>query len=567
MRSVCVSEDLNLEGDPQRNLATFVTTWMEPEAQRIIAENLHRNFIDHAEYPISAEIEQRCVRMLADLFNAPGETTGCRTQGSSEAIMLGALSLKWKWKERRQAANLSTDRPNLVFGGDVHVVWEKFCRYFDVEPRIVPLEENKYTIGPADVEPHLDENTIGVVGVLGTTFTGHMDDIVGINNLLLDIRKQRDLDIPIHVDGASGGFVWPFLYPDSLWDFRLEQVRSINVSGHKYGLVYPGIGWLVFREESDLAKDLVFYENYLGKTDATFTLNFSTGAAMVLAQYYNFVRLGRDGYTYVMKQMQENAEALAANLRDSGRFEVIGADAEQLPLVAFRLSGEHTSYDESDIAWQLSAERGWMVPAYTLPPNAEKVKIMRALVKETMSREQVERLTQDIAGRVLHPRPEGRSAPRSSVSRPRWGPDTDAQHPPRTPMKIGDRLDRAAMVGGRRTAARHRQAGPGRRRAGGHQQRPGRDGRGRAGRGQPGARALRQHLRPDRRRPDVEHPADGDHDDQRGGARRRVRRRRRPERASDPTALFLLTLIAGGLMVAAGHRSAWAATPGSCRTR
>ncbi|HEY5419531.1 MAG TPA: glutamate decarboxylase [Marmoricola sp.] len=392
-----LAEDLNLEGDPQRNLATFVTTWMEPEAQQIIAENLHRNFIDHAEYPISAEIEQRCVRMLADLFNAPGATTGCRTQGSSEAIMLGALSLKWKWKERRQAEKMSTERPNLVFGGDVHVVWEKFCRYFDVEPRIVPLEESKYTIGPEDVEPHLDENTIGVVGVLGTTFTGHMDDIVGINDLLLDVKKERGLDIPLHVDGASGGFVWPFLYPDSKWDFRLEQVRSINVSGHKYGLVYPGIGWLIFREESDLAQDLVFYENYLGKTDATFTLNFSTGASMVLAQYYNFIRLGRDGYTYVMKQMQQNAQSLAANLRESGRFEVIGDDLEQLPLVAFRLSGDHTGYDESDIAWQLSAERGWMVPAYTLPPNAEKVKIMRALVKETMSREQVERLTRDIA--------------------------------------------------------------------------------------------------------------------------------------------------------------------------
>jgi glutamate decarboxylase len=392
-----IGEDLVMEGDPQRNLATFVTTWMEPEAQRIIAENLHRNFIDHAEYPISAEIEQRCVRMLADLYHAPGETTGCRTQGSSEAIMLGALSLKWKWKERRKAANASVDRPNLVFGGDVHVVWEKFCRYFDVEPRIVPLEEKKFTIGPDDVAPHLDENTIGVVGVLGTTFTGHMDDIVGINQLLLDVKKDKGLDIPLHVDAASGGFVWPFLYPDSPWDFRLEQVRSINVSGHKYGLVYPGIGWLVFREKSDLAEDLVFYENYLGKTDATFTLNFSTGAAMVLAQYYNFVRLGRDGYTYVMKQMQQNAKALAKNLRDSGRFEVIGDDLEQLPLVAFRLSGDRTTYDESDIAWQLSAERGWMVPAYTLPPNAENVKIMRALVKETMSREQVERLTRDLA--------------------------------------------------------------------------------------------------------------------------------------------------------------------------
>ncbi|GGY41289.1 glutamate decarboxylase [Streptomyces omiyaensis] len=414
-----VDMDLAMEGDPQRNLATFVTTWMEPEAQRLIAENLHRNFIDHAEYPISAEIEQRCVRMLADLFHAPGGTAaGCRTQGSSEAIMLGALSLKWKWRERRRAAGLSADRPNLIFGGDVHVVWEKFCRYFDVEPRIVPLAEGKYTIGPEDVEPHLDENTIGVVAVLGTTFTGHKDDVVGIDALLRDVRDKRDLDIPIHVDGASGAFVWPFLYPDSAWDFRLEQVRSINVSGHKYGLVYPGIGWLVFREETDLAKDLVFYENYLGKTDATFTLNFSTGASMVLAQYYNFVRLGRQGYTYVMKMMQENARVLADNLRNSGRFEVIGSDLEQLPLVAFRLAGKH-SYDESDIAWQLSAERGWMVPAYTLPPNAERVKIMRALVKETLSREHIDRLSQDItdACRTLDDKGATHDAERAQVKR------------------------------------------------------------------------------------------------------------------------------------------------------
>src|SRR3954470_21541163 len=392
-----VAEDLALEGDPQRNLATFVTTWMEPEAQRIIAENLHRNFIDHAEYPISAEIEQRCVRMLADLFNAPGETTGCRTQGSSEAIMLGALSLKWKWKERREAANLSTDRPNLVFGGDVHVVWEKFCRYFDVEPRIVPLEPHKFTIGPEDVEPHVDENTIGVAAVLGTTFTGHADDIVGINDLLLDVRNKRDLDIPMHVDGASGGFVWPFLYPDSPWDFRLEQVRSINVSGHKFGLVYPGIGWLVFRETSDLPEDLVFYENYLGKRDATFTLNFSTGASMVLSQYYNFVRYGFNGYRYIMQTMQANARALADDLAATGYFEIIGgSDEEQLPLVAFKLN-EKRAYDEFDIAVQLAAERGWMVPAYTLPPNADHVTIMRALVKQTLGHGLVTQLADDIA--------------------------------------------------------------------------------------------------------------------------------------------------------------------------
>jgi len=391
-----VGEELALEGDPQRNLATFVTTWMEPEAQRVINENLYRNFIDHAEYPISAEIEQRCIRMLADLYHAPGETTGARTQGSSEAIMLGALSLKWKWKESREAESKSVDKPNLIFGGDVHVVWEKFCRYFDVEPRIVPLQDGKYTIGPEDVEPHVDENTIGVAAVLGTTFTGHMDDIAGINKLLVDLKGERGLDVPLHVDAASGGFTWPFLYPDSEWDFRLEQVRSINVSGHKFGLVYPGIGWLVFRERSDLAEDLVFYENYLGKTDATFTLNFSTGASMVLAQYYNFVRYGREGYTYVMRAMQENARALAGRLEAEGNFELIGDGEEQLPLVAFKLAGER-DFDEFDIAWQLSAERGWMVPAYTLPPNAENVKVLRALVKQTLSREQVDRLADDIA--------------------------------------------------------------------------------------------------------------------------------------------------------------------------
>jgi glutamate decarboxylase len=391
-----VAEDLMLDGDPMRNLATFVTTWMEPEAQRLIAANLHRNFIDHAEYPRTAEIEQRCIRMLANLFNAPGETTGARTQGSSEAIMLGALSLKWNWRKRRETAGKSVDRPNLVFGGDVHVVWEKFCRYFDVEPRIVPLQEHKYTIGPEDVEPHIDENTIGVAAVLGTTFTGQSDDIPGINELLAAVEERDGLHIPLHVDAASGGFVWPFLYPDSEWDFRLSHVHSINVSGHKFGLVYPGVGWLIFRETQDLSEDLVFYENYLGKTDATFTLNFSTGSAMVLAQYYNFVRLGREGYTYVMEMMRQNANALAEHLAGSGEFELVGADDEQLPLVAFRLA-HRRSYDEFDIAWQLSAERGWMVPAYTLPPNAQHVTIMRALVKETLSREMVDTLAADIA--------------------------------------------------------------------------------------------------------------------------------------------------------------------------
>jgi glutamate decarboxylase len=391
-----VAEEMILDGMPWRNLATFVTTWMEPEAQRIIAENLHRNYIDHAEYPQTAEIEKRCIRMLADLWHAPGPTTGTRTQGSSEAIMLGALSLKWKWRQRREAAGKATDRPNLIFGADVHVVWEKFCRYFDVEPRIIPLKPDKLTIGPEDVEPHLDENTIGVGAVLGTTFTGHADDIAGINDLLVRVKHERGLDVPIHVDGASGAFVWPFLYPDTLWDFRLEQVRSINTSGHKYGLVYPGLGWLVFREPADLAEDLVFYENYLGQRDATFTLNFSTGAAMVLAQYYNFIRYGHEGYRVVMETMQGNARVLAHEIVETGRFELVGdSRAEQLPLVAFKLTGER-NYDEFDVAGQLAGERGWMVPAYTLPPDADKVTVMRALCALTLSRSRAEALAADI---------------------------------------------------------------------------------------------------------------------------------------------------------------------------
>lgn len=387
--------EMALDGDPSRNLATFVTTWMEEPARALIAENLHRNFIDHAEYPRTAEIERRCIRMIADLYHAPGETTGARCQGSSEAVMLGALAQKWRWRAAREQAGKDTERPNLVFGGDVHVVWEKFCRYFDVEPRIVPLQPGKYTIGPDEVEPQVDERTIGVVAVLGTTFTGHADDIRGIDELLGRLRSERGIDVPLHIDAASGGFVWPFLHPDEAWDFRLESVRSINVSGHKFGLVYPGIGWLIFRSTEDLPEDLVFYENYLGERDATFTLNFSTGAAVMLAQYYMLCRLGRAGYTAVMEGMAKNAAFLAGRLADSGRFELVTGDSPQLPLVAFRLAGE-TLYDEFDVSSQLAAERGWMVPAYTLPPNAQDVKIMRALVKENVGHAGARTLADDL---------------------------------------------------------------------------------------------------------------------------------------------------------------------------
>ena len=390
-----LGEEMAVDGDPARNLATFVTTWMEPQAQRIIAENLHRNFIDHAEYPRTAEIEQRCIRMLGDLFNAPGEVRGARCQGSSEAIMLGGLAAKWRWRKRREAAGDDHTKPNLVYGRDVHVVWDKLCRYFDIEPRTVPMGEEKFTIGPEDVEPLIDEHTIGVVGVLGTTFTGEADDISGIDELLIRLRDERGIDVPMHVDAASGGFVWPFLHPERSWDFRLESVRSINVSGHKFGMVYPGIGWLIFREPDDLPEDLVFYENYLGETDATFTLNFSTGSAMVLAQYYNLCRFGREGYTEIMRAMALNAQFLGDAIAETGRFVPVGT-GPRLPLVCFRLADGERDYDEFDVASQLAAERGWMVPAYTLPPDAEDVTVMRALVKENVGHAAAALLVSDL---------------------------------------------------------------------------------------------------------------------------------------------------------------------------
>jgi glutamate decarboxylase len=215
--------------------------------------------------------------------------------------------------------------------------------------------------------------------------------------LLVSLRDEKGIDVPLHIDGASGAFTWPFLYPDSPWDFRLEQVRSINASGHKFGLVYPGIGWLIFREKSDLAEDLVFYENYLGKTDATFTLNFSTGSSMVLAQYYNFIRLGHSGYRFVMEVMQSNARLLTEEIEKIGRFKVIGADEEQLPLVAFNLADpDNEPFDEFDVAWQVAAERGWMLPAYTMPPKADHVKMLRALVKLNLSHALVRTLVDDV---------------------------------------------------------------------------------------------------------------------------------------------------------------------------
>jgi glutamate decarboxylase len=383
-----------LDGDPAKNLATFVTTFMEPEAVEVIAANLHRNFIDHAEYPRTAELAKRCVRMLHGLFHGPGEpdAPGTACAGSSEAVMLGALAMKWRWKAARTAAGKRIDRPNLVYGADVHVVWDKFCRYFETEPRQVPLARGRYTVGADELAPRIDENTIGVVAVVGTTFTGDCDDVAGIDAMLQELAA-RGLEVPMHVDAASGGFVFPFSDPDFVWDFRLDSVKSINVSGHKFGLVYPGVGWLVFRDDRQLPEELVFYEDYLGERDATFTLNFSGSSAFILAQYYNFIRHGRAGYASLVRAMDANAAALATRLGAEDALELIEG-SPRLPLVIARVH-DHEPFTGSDLVGELAKRRGWMVPAYQLPPANDDQQIMRMLVKINQSRELADALADD----------------------------------------------------------------------------------------------------------------------------------------------------------------------------
>ncbi|KKM18146.1 hypothetical protein LCGC14_1668620 [marine sediment metagenome] len=390
-----VSDELNLDGNAALNLASFVTTWMEPEANKLIAENIRKNFIDHDEYPQTEVIEERIVNMLARLFNSPekNESIGTSTVGSSEAIMLGLLAHKWTWKKRRESQGNPIDKPNIVMGADVHVVWDKFARYFDVEARIIPMEPDRFVITAEKVAKLIDENTICVGAIMGTTFTGQSDPVEDINDLLVGVKKEKGWDIPIHVDAASAGFIAPFLYPKLKWDFRLEQVKSINVSGHKYGLVYPGIGWLIFRDDEDLPEELIFNVNYLGGEMPTFTLNFSQGSAMVLAQYYNLLRLGKEGYTEIAGNILQNAKYLAKQIEETGLFDVLNPEL-LLPIVPFKLKEKH-DFSVFDVSHKVR-ERGWIIPAYSMPANAQEVDVLRIVVKENFSRDMAQMVASDI---------------------------------------------------------------------------------------------------------------------------------------------------------------------------
>jgi glutamate decarboxylase len=390
-----VHDELNLDGNPSLNLASFVTSWMEPQADQLAVETLAKNLIDQDEYPQTEVVHQRVVSMIGRLFHAPAgaEPTGTATIGSSEAIMLAMLAHKRSWQLRREAAGEPTVKPNMVMGADTHTCWEKFARYFEVEARVVPMEEGRYTIGAAEVEPLLDECTIGVAGLLGTTFTGQMDDLQSIDALLGKVESERGWRIPLHIDAASGGFLIPFSQPQEEWDFRLPSVRSINVSNHKFGLVYPGMGTVVFRDASDLPEELVFHINYLGGDMPNYSLNFSRPSSSVLLQYFNFLRLGHSGYEQIVAGMLSNAQALAGKLGSIDGLELIN-DASAFPIVVLRAS-DPEAIDLVPLS-HLLRERSWIVPAYTLPPNAEHITVLRLVVKENFSRDMVGILAHDV---------------------------------------------------------------------------------------------------------------------------------------------------------------------------
>jgi glutamate decarboxylase len=390
-----VHDELNLDGNPALNLASFVTSWMEPQADRLAAETLGKNMIDQDEYPATEEVHRRVVSMVGRLFHAPPakQPTGTATIGSSEAIMLAMLAHKRSWQRRREQAGLPTEQPNLVMGADAHTCWEKFARYFEVEARLVPMEPGRYAIGAEQVEPLLDERTIGVAGVLGTTFTGQMDDLASIDGLLRHVHEERGWRIPLHVDAATGGFITPFAEPELEWDFRLESVRSINASNHKFGLVYPGMGTVIFRDKADLPEELVFHINYLGGDMPNYSLNFSRPSSSVVLQYFAFLRLGQEGYRAIVRTALANAQALAAKLAAIEGLELV-SDGAQFPIVALRAAQP----DPVDLV-QLShmvRERGWIVPAYTLPANAEEITVLRVVVKENFSRDMADILANDV---------------------------------------------------------------------------------------------------------------------------------------------------------------------------
>ncbi|MFD7700871.1 glutamate decarboxylase [Streptomyces caelestis] len=392
--------ELLLDGNAAQNLATFCTTWTDDEVRRLMDLCLDKNIVDKDEYPQTAEIESRCVNILADLWHAPvgadeANAVGCSTTGSSEAAMLCGLALKWRWRNRRQAAGHSTDRPNLVCG-PVQVCWEKFARYFDVELRQVPVEPGATGLQAHQLREYVDENTIGVVAILGVTYTCTYEPVAEIAAELDRVQAESGLDVPLHIDAASGGFIAPFLHPDLEWDFRLPRVSSINASGHKYGMAPLGVGWALWRDQDALPDGLVFHVDYLGGDMPTLALNFSRPGGQVVTQYFMFLRLGREGYRRVHQACADTAQHLARQIADMGPFTVLYDGAGALPAVSYTLTAPGSAgwslYDLSD---QLRL-RGWQVPSYPLPPDRQETVVQRVLVRHGIDRDEIELLAEDM---------------------------------------------------------------------------------------------------------------------------------------------------------------------------
>ena len=428
-----IHEKLQLEGLPHLNVASFVTTWMETEAEQLAYESINKNLVNVAEYAHTESIHQQVIAMTANLFHADLSGANCAsmigttTVGSSEAVMLALLTHKWNWKHRRGSGS-PKDRPYLVIGTHTHACFAKFGRYFDVEVRWVPLLPGIYAVTAAQIRTILErriaddpqvmetcgytpqeagdrrvgELVIAVGCVVGTTYTGDIDDVAGINQVLLD----GNWDIPIHVDAASGGFILPFTEESRTgaqleWDFRLPKVCSINVSNHKYGLVYPGLGTLVFRNPSILPEELLVDIDYLSGETRNFSLNFSRASSSVILQYFNFLRLGKAGYRRVIGGCLDQARDLANAIRSSPSLEpyieVIGK-TEYLPIVAVKLTDKwlaHPPFTLDDVAKRLEAT-GWFAPVYHLPPDNDRIQVMRIVVRAHFSRSLVGALVRDL---------------------------------------------------------------------------------------------------------------------------------------------------------------------------
>jgi glutamate decarboxylase len=395
-------DEMLLDGNERQNLATFCTTWTEEEVDALMKAGSVKNMIDKELYPESADIEQRCIHILADLWNSPSpkETIGTSCVGSSEAAMLGGLALKWNWRLKRQAKGLDVSKPNLVTG-PVQICWKKFCRYFDVEHREVPIRDNAVGATPEDMVSYCDENTIGVVPTFGITFTCAYEDVAGLSKALDKLQKEKGLDINMHVDAASGAFIAPFIEDQKsiVWDFRLPRVKSINASGHKYGLAPLGMGWVVWREKQDLPEELIFYVNYLGGNMPTFALNFSRPAGQIIAQYYLFLRLGKEGYQEIQETCMKTAQYLADELAKIPEFEILYNGRGGLPATSFKLKDGNHKFNLFEVVERIKM-RGWQAAAYPLPKSREKTIIMRILIRQGISTNMASLLVKDIKNAI-----------------------------------------------------------------------------------------------------------------------------------------------------------------------